>query len=618
MAQPSDVSGDDTKQLAQPVVKTNRVNIKGDKGSEPGLITYGTGDAVTGNVDYSPWWGDNYVGDPHTTPWNWYVDTNNSSTIQEGIDIANEDDIVNVTADTYTENIILNKVITLLGADRTTTIIDGSANITAGATFSSFTVGSAAQGVFISGEDVIVDDCHIEITAPSAMNVVQIYPASGARNVTIINSVIVAQDNSSNPAGIYWEIGAIAEGFLLEGCTITSNYGVTNNWGSDGTIIRDNTFIQIAGGTEYAIGLKTPITNALIENNVINGFEFGIRIDNNYAALGDGPIIIRENQISNSDNEEIKLRRGKGIEVYDNTLTGDPSNPCIVIYDDYTDLEVIGINGNSILGPSSLQNDRTEIIDATENYWGTLNCPIITASISGNVDFDPYCNDDFSDCSFTCDLAEVWVDDDYCDGCGNDSHTWNYDAFDNIIDAVTAVTGGGTVNVAAGTYDENPNIDKSLIIQGSGPTSTLVNPAGTAPVFTVSANDVTLTQMGITNSTQLVEGIRVSGATSGLTLDYVNFPNLGNNPGPGNAYGVNIMNDFTGLLVTNSEFVATNLGEYSRAIGIFAGNDFQLSNFQVDDSKFEYLFVGMVLVQQAIHSDHLNWMIAARLLPESI
>ena len=78
------------------------------------------------------------------------------------------------------------------------------------ATFSSFTVGSAAQGVFISGEDVIVDDCHIEITAPSAMNVVQIYPASGARNVTIINSVIVAQDNSSNPAGIYWEIGAIA------------------------------------------------------------------------------------------------------------------------------------------------------------------------------------------------------------------------------------------------------------------------------------------------------------------------------------------------------------------------------------------------------------------------
>ncbi len=33
----------------------------------------------------------------------------------------------------------------------------------------------------------------------------------------------------------------------------------------------------------------------------------------------------------------------------------------------------------------------------------------------------------------------VWVDDDYCDTCGNDGHLWGYDAFDNIKDAVDSI-----------------------------------------------------------------------------------------------------------------------------------------------------------------------------------
>ncbi|HUU94732.1 MAG TPA: right-handed parallel beta-helix repeat-containing protein [Phycisphaerae bacterium] len=61
---------------------------------------------------------------------------------------------------------------------------------------------------------------------------------------------------------------------------------------------------------------------------------------------------------------------------------------------------------------------------------------------------------------------EVWVDDGYCDGCANGGHAWGYDAFDNIQDGINAVA-GSTVNVAAGTYNEDVTIGKSLTLNGA-------------------------------------------------------------------------------------------------------------------------------------------------------
>jgi len=49
----------------------------------------------------------------------------------------------------------------------------------------------------------------------------------------------------------------------------------------------------------------------------------------------------------------------------------------------------------------------------------------------GNIDFDPWCNYDFTYCLFTCNVAETWVDDDYCPGCPNDGHVWILTPFAN-------------------------------------------------------------------------------------------------------------------------------------------------------------------------------------------
>ncbi len=58
-------------------------------------------------------------------------------------------------------------------------------------------------------------------------------------------------------------------------------------------------------------------------------------------------------------------------------------------------------------------------------------------------------------------VAEVWVDDDADSGWYDSTH------FATIQEGITAVGPGGTVNVAAGTYNERVNINKSLTLEGA-------------------------------------------------------------------------------------------------------------------------------------------------------
>jgi len=152
---------------------------------------------------------------------------------------------------------------------------------------------------------------------------------------------------------------------------------------------------------------------------------------------------------------------------------------------------LVTAGGNSFIGNDlNIWSNAVGTIDAEGNYWGTVNCIEITNLIDGSVDFEPWCTSDFINCGLTCAITEVWVDDDYT-GPGNaGGHIWNYDAYDNIQNAVNAVISGGLVHVAAGTYEEQVVISKELTVTGAGKDVTIIqSPVTLTEYFTTSADN---------------------------------------------------------------------------------------------------------------------------------
>lgn len=107
--------------------------------------------------------------------------------------------------------------------------------------------------------------------------------------------------------------------------------------------------------------------------------------------------------------------------------------------------------------------------------------------------------------------GEVWVDDDFDSGTPG----WNATRFAVIQDGVAAVSSAGTVHVAAGTYDEQVLINKSLTLQG----------AGAATVIRPSAANLTQVFTGLfwSGGTKNIAGIIVANVPGGSSVTIENL-----------------------------------------------------------------------------------------------
>ena len=121
------------------------------------------------------------------------------------------------------------------------------------------------------------------------------------------------------------------------------------------------------------------------------------------------------------------------------------------------------VAGAYISSSTDLDAEKILFVDIIAGY--ASNSPAVDSYLDG-VQIE-LTNSDVVTLDLAANPTTVWVDDNYCYGCANDGHIWGYDAFDNIQDGIDAVE-GSTVNVAAGTYQEQVVINKSLALQGNG------------------------------------------------------------------------------------------------------------------------------------------------------
>jgi hypothetical protein len=94
----------------------------------------------------------------------------------------------------------------------------------------------------------------------------------------------------------------------------------------------------------------------------------------------------------------------------------------------------------------------------------------------------------------------VWVSENYCPACDNDGHTWGYDAFDNMTDALAAIDAGGTIYTDGVQTGENLDLGDNNFVIGDGDLELSGNVTGTGFIETAGNGYLVLQTDGSSTS----------------------------------------------------------------------------------------------------------------------
>jgi parallel beta-helix repeat protein len=279
-------------------VEAAKIREKTVMPSGAGSIAKGTGDAISGSVDYTPWLHDGTDTDLGTPGFqgdfsHLHVDgtspqTGSAGHIEEGIDMVTGS-TVEVEAGTYVENVVIAKSLDLLGADSSTTTIDGNnvgnaVTITASnVTLSGFTVtGGWANGLDVfhpvggivvdgnSGDTsltaITIEDNIIDANPGNGIYVSAAGHGGGTSNV-VIQNCRVSNNGGANagisltypnyitrPVGV-WDEWKRPKNILVQGNIVygNSDYGVYVSAGQDNVI----KFNVLRGNSKYGLQLAS-------------------------------------------------------------------------------------------------------------------------------------------------------------------------------------------------------------------------------------------------------------------------------------------------------------------------------------------------------------------------
>ncbi len=443
---------------------------------------------LSGNTDYSPWLDIGADGDADNSNGfqgefaGLWVDDNSpvagtEQHIQEGIELVLDNGTVNILGGDYTENVDVAKPLILIGVNtaKAPAVLNGGGAVgidiaSSGVTVQNLTIHNCTNGIlaYMEPAEYAVDNGYTDLQFIDNT----IYDISnGAHGFAIALGTESERFNPSDPLGIYDpSLTDLLDysGLVMSGNEIYNTSGASvliqslrahdgSSMIFSGNNIHDNAmsafWIDAAWDLEFTNNILTENANGMFFSNYGDGYYEGTESN----AYDPKDIIATDNAISNNSSN--------GIALYD----GYPS--------------LIAFNHNTITGNGTgFFNFLTSAPNVEENYWGVISCADVTAQTSGNIDFDPWCNDDFSHCTFTCGaIPEVWVDDDWAGSADGDEvmpgKFFGYNAFDIVADGVAAVGAGGTVHIMNGLYYVNAvQIDKAMTVDGETESGVILAP----------------------------------------------------------------------------------------------------------------------------------------------
>ncbi len=374
----------------------------------------------------------------------------NFSSIQEAINCAENGSIVYVPSDVYYERIVINKTISLIGENFSTTIIDGSNN----------------SGTI---ENTIV-------------NII-------ADNVTIAGFTIQNSGWGWYKNGIYV--------YRADNCEIKNNFLLHNcqnirlNCSEDSRVL-DNTI----DGDGYGIRLINSFNCTAIGNNVSNCIG-GVHLQNATSCT------VKKNCFT-QNSQGVRLyspclyNKIMANTVYNNTYDGMiekmPPNTTF--------------SGNVFFHNNFINNTRPFIYKVSGNVWddGYPSGGNYWSRYNGTDLFSgPYQNETGNDGIGDVSYAVNSFEEDryplihpYGSICNLDTNL-TYLTIQSAVDASETLN-EHTVRVDSGIYCENVNIHKSLTLVGENQTTTIVDATNTGTVLSVDADNVSVVGFTVRNS----------------------------------------------------------------------------------------------------------------------
>ena len=464
-----------------------------------------------------------------------------STSIQDAVDRADSGSTVAVASGTYEESVTISTEGLTLEGPNAGLAGDSSQRGTEA------TITDANGRSEINAPNVTIDGLNFEFGG-------QAIRSGGGVDGLITNSRFELTDDTSDGYAIRAEESS-------SGIDVTDNLftGITSNDGTDGdnangVVVRDPDRTRIAGNnfssvdTAVNIGSKSNDTasgTVVVEKNNFSGItQFGAVLVNNPDTSLD--VNVNNNTINSSE-----------VGIF--TFNAD-------------DQATFSIQDNEF---QNFADDKVFVNDAA----GVLT---LSDVVSDNA-FDPSAlaasaNDEIIPAT-TVDVVNV------------DQQT----GFDQIQSAVDAANSGDTIEIEAGTYNEEVTIDKPLTLIGAGNSAngTVLNTSssGSGNGITVDASNLTVRNLRITDYS---DGIRMTNTHSNIVFE--NVDSVGNSN-----RGMELRNsaDLTDLTLNNVDFSNNNRG-------IRGATTSSVDGLTITDSEFSNNVEGIYIAQSESSPGQLN------------